>query len=134
MSKFVRWIPATIIMAVIFIFSSTPAVDLPNYGFWDTLVKKGGHMTGYGLLAGSYWYGLGFNRKKGCWLAWLLAVLYAATDEFHQSFTPGRHPSPVDVLLFDGGGAALALWLASWFLKLREKKQAKTDLTQGLKQ
>jgi VanZ family protein len=123
MSKFVRWIPATIIMATIFIFSSTPLVDLPNYGFWDTLVKKGGHMTGYGLLTGAYWYGLGFDRKKG-WLAWLLAVLYATTDEFHQSFTPGRHPSPVDVLLFDGGGAALAL---TAIYRVRRRKKETSD-------
>ncbi len=65
-------------------------------------------MTGYALLAGAYWYGLGFDPRKS-WLAWILAVLYAASDEFHQSFTPGRHPSPVDALLFDGGGDALAL-------------------------
>ena len=77
-------------------------------------------MTGYGLLAGAYWYGLGFDRKKS-WLAWLLAVLYAATDELHQSFTPGRHPSPVDVLLFDGGGAFLALAALNWILKRRAK-------------
>jgi VanZ family protein len=114
-------------MMVIFIASATPSDKIPNYGFWDTLVKKGGHMTGYGLLAGAYWYGFGFNQKKS-WLAWLLAVLYAATDEFHQSFTPGRHPSPVDVLLFDGGGAALALWLTSWFHKSWEKKRAKNNL------
>ncbi len=99
-----------LIMALIFVVSSTPSVELPNFGFWDKLVKKGGHMTGYGLLAGAYWYGLGFDRKKG-WLAWLLAVLYAATDEFHQSFIPGRHPSLADVLFFDVGGAALALTL-----------------------
>ncbi len=115
MSKFLRWIPSLIVMAVIFYASSTPSTDLPNYGLWDTLVKKGGHMTGYGLLAASYWYGMKFDARQG-WLAWLLAVAYAATDEFHQSFTPGRHPSPVDVLLFDGGGAFLALLLTNFVL------------------
>ncbi|MBI1854398.1 MAG: VanZ family protein, partial [Chloroflexi bacterium] len=35
----------------------------------------------------------------------------ALTDEFHQSFVAGRHPSMVDVFLFDGGGAMLALWI-----------------------
>lgn len=120
MSKFMRWIPAILTMVIIFISSATPSAELPNYGFWDALVKKGGHMTGYGLLAGAYWYGLGFDRKKGR-LAWFLAVLYAATDEFHQIFTPGRHPSPVDVLLFDGGGAFLALATLNWVLKRRAK-------------
>ena len=120
MSKFVRWIPAIFMMVTIFLASATPSSKIPNYGFWDTLVKKGGHMIGYGLLASAYWYGLGFDRKKS-WLAWLLAVLYAATDEFHRSFTPGRHPSPVDVLLFDGGGAALAL-IAIYSIRKRKKE------------
>jgi VanZ family protein len=47
--------------------------------------------------------------------SWVLTAAYAATDEFHQSFTSGRHPSPVDVAI-DSVGAllfllALALWL-----------------------
>jgi VanZ family protein len=120
MSKFLRWIPAILMMLAIFAASATPSVKLPNYGFWDTLVKKGGHATGYGLLAGAYWYGLGFDPKKG-WLAWVLAVLYAASDEFHQSFTPGRNPSLVDVLCFDGGGAALALTALNLFFKRQPK-------------
>ena len=79
-------------------------------------------MLGYGILSVTYWYGFGFNSKKG-WLSWLLAVLYAATDEFHQSFTPGRHPSLVDILFFDGGGAAAGLGaLAAW---IRVHKPAK---------
>jgi VanZ family protein len=59
---------------------------------------------------------LGFDWKK-IGLAWILAVLYAATDEIHQILTPGRHPSPLDVLLFDGGGAAIALNVVYWFRK-----------------
>ena len=59
-----------------------------------------------------------FNRrdflkynKKQYWLAWLIAVLYAATDEYHQSFVAGRGPSVIDVFVFDGLGALIALWL-----------------------
>ncbi|MBK9782380.1 MAG: VanZ family protein [Anaerolineales bacterium] len=42
-------------------------------------------------------------------MAWLLAVLYSATDEFHQSFVPGRHAAVTDVLVFDSFGAMIAL-------------------------
>jgi VanZ family protein len=108
MLKFLRWVPSLFLMIVIFLMSATPSSNIPNYGFWDTLVKKGGHMTGYALLAVSYWYGFNFKPGK-IWLAWLMALLYAASDEFHQSFTPGRNPSPIDVILFDGGGAAAGL-------------------------
>lgn len=108
MNKIPRWLPAILLMTAIFLFSSTPSSELPDYGFWDTLVKKGGHVTGYALLALSYWYWMHFDPQKG-WLAWLLAVLYAATDEFHQSFTPGRHASFEDVLIYDNLGAFLAV-------------------------
>ncbi len=79
-------------------------------------------MLGYGLLAFAYWRGFDFRRKR-LWLAWLMAVLYAATDEFHQSFVPGRHPSPTDVFLFDGGGAAAALLAAAQFIKSKASPQ-----------
>ena len=115
MKKFIRWTPALTLMVVIFLFSNTPGEKLPNYGFWDHVVKKGGHMTGYALLALSYWYALGFDRCK-LGQAWLMAVGYALTDEFHQSFIPGRTPSYFDVFVYDGMGAALAL-LAARFVK-----------------
>lgn len=111
MSKFLHWMPAVILMAGIFWASSTASIDLPDYGALDTLVKKSGHMTGYALLALAYWFGLKGSavEKYQFGLAWSMALLYALTDEFHQSFTPGRHPALMDVFLFDGGGAALAL-------------------------
>jgi len=111
MKNVLRWTPAMILMAVIFLASSTASADLPDYGALDTLVKKGGHLTGYGLLALAYWFGLTGSgvHKRQFSLAWSMALLYALTDEFHQSFTPGRHPALLDVFLFDGGGAALAL-------------------------
>ncbi len=78
-------------------------------------------MTGYGLLSVSILYGLDNDRKKN-WLAWLLAVLFALSDEFHQSFTPGRNPSLVDVFVFDGGGAALGLGIMAAWLKYQQRK------------
>jgi VanZ family protein len=103
-----RWLPAIVVMTIIFGFSSIPSRELPNFGIWDLVVKKGAHMLGYGLLALAYWYGLRLDKRLW-WLALLLSVLYAISDEFHQSFVPGRHPSWVDVLVFDGGGASLTL-------------------------
>ena len=67
-------------------------------------------MVGYAFLALSYWRAIGFRRDKW-WLAWCLAMLYAVTDEFHQSFVPGRYPSTWDVLVFDNLGALIALGL-----------------------
>lgn len=101
-----RWVPALVLMAVIFAFSSRAGDDLPNFGSWDYFFKKGAHALGYGLLALSYLHAL---PKKNYLLAWLFAVLYSATDEFHQAFVPGRHASVTDVLVFDNLGAMLTL-------------------------
>ena len=103
-------------MSVIFLFSSQPSEKLPDFSWADRIVKKGGHMLGYGLLAMSYWNAFSWDRRKRP-LAWLLAVLYAATDEFHQSFVSGRHPSVWDVLIFDNLGALISLWFAGLFIK-----------------
>jgi len=105
-----RWGLAVLTMCVIFVFSSRSSAELPNFGRWDYFVKKGGHVLGYGLLALSYWRGLNLERGKKLF-AWQLAVCYAITDEIHQVFVPGRHPSLFDILFFDNLGAMLGLIL-----------------------
>lgn len=114
-----RWFPALIVMLVIFAFSSQPSYSLPSFSGWDSLAKKGGHFIGYGLLALSYLHAFKYDRKR-IWLAWLLSVLYAATDEFHQSFVPGRNASIFDVLIFDNLGAVFALWFYSHYWSRHE--------------
>lgn len=109
-----KWIPALIMMGVIFLVSAQPGSELPSFDWADRIVKKSGHVVGYALLVGSYWYGLGMERDRR-WLAWILVVLYAVTDEFHQSFVPGRNASVWDVVIFDNLGALIGLWLANIF-------------------
>src|SRR6266542_4461530 len=115
-----RWGPAVLMMAAIFVFSARPSTALPDFGIWDYFVKKGGHMLGYGLLALAYWRALELERGKKV-LAWELAICYAITDEVHQIFVPGRHPSPLDVLIFDNLGAIIGLLL--WgFIMMRRRQ------------
>jgi VanZ family protein len=113
-----RWLPAVLMMAVIFAFSSIPSTEMPNFGLFDLLIKKGGHATGYGLLALSFWFALCWDRRW-LWMAFVLTALYAGSDEFHQSFVAGRYPSLVDVGI-DACGAIFALSIAWLF---REKKK-----------
>jgi VanZ family protein len=120
-----RWLPAIAMMIAIFSFSSIPSREMPSFGLWDLVVKKGAHMLGYGFLATAYWAGLGFDKRRW-WLAFLLAVIYASTDEFHQSFVPGRHPSWMDVLIFDSGGVLISLGLVSWY-RAGRKSQLKSE-------
>jgi len=116
-----RWIPSLLMMSLIFTFSSQPGDNLPNFLTWDYFIKKVSHVIGYGLLALSYFYLLMYN-KKHYWLAWLLAMIYSATDEFHQSFVPGRSASVFDVLLFDNLGAIISLWLRFHLTRKQEKE------------
>ena len=111
MNKLLRWLPAILLMTVVFLLSSIPSEEMPDIGSWDSLVKKGGHMLGYGMLALAFWYALGWEPKHA-WTALFVTVLYGLSDEFHQSFVPGRNPSLWDALGFDAGGAILLVIIA----------------------
>jgi VanZ family protein len=120
----VRWGPALLLMAMIFLFSSIPSKEMPNFGSFDLSFKKGGHMIGYALLAVSYLHGLGSNQPKARIAAWLMALLYAITDEIHQSFVPGRGPWVVDVGI-DSIGALIGLLVISrWSFLPTARKEA----------
>jgi len=124
-----KWLPSLLVMGLIFWFSSQPSSDLPNFDWADKVIKKGGHMLGYAMLAWSYLNVLDMKPHKR-WLAWLFAILYAITDEYHQSFVTGRFPSAWDVFIFDNLGALIGLSVAAVKqerLKLRESNSDKRD-------
>ena len=92
-----RWSPAIIIMGIIFIASATSGSSIPNFGYINFLVMKGGHLSGYALLGAAFLHGLsngGAITRSRVVITGILVVLYATSDEWHQNFTPGRHPSP----------------------------------------
>lgn len=73
----------------------------------EIVVRKGAHMAEYGVLGIAVAYSLYVYGKRGRRLIlWseLICVLYAATDEFHQLYVPGRAGQVGDVVI-DGIGA-----------------------------
>ena len=106
------WLPLLAWMALIYRFSDQP--DLPQVGstLLDLLIKKGLHALAYAILASLWWRALR-STSSGHPLrwAWLLACLYAASDEWHQTFVPGRSGQPSDVLIDALGALAAVLWL-----------------------
>jgi VanZ family protein len=114
-------------MTVIFVASSIPGREMPTFGGLDLLAKKGGHMLGYALLSCAYLLGLtrgAPGARRRVMFAALLAVLYAASDEFHQQFTPGRSASVGDVGI-DGVGALVgAMGGNRLFAFLRRRRQS----------
>ena len=97
----------------------------------SSFVRKSAHMTEYGILFFLWFEGLGGlrsddlsaeqTRKTGkkrfvaagvparLAVAFLITVIYAASDEFHQRFVPGRTGKAADVLIDACGALAVCL-------------------------
>lgn len=106
------WGPPLAWMAAIFFLSSVPDIsDLPG-----GLSAPAGHFIGYAVLSLLLARALAGGRFTAVtWPAALAAVilstLYGLSDEWHQSFVPGRRADPFDVIvdaLGAGSGAAVA--------------------------
>lgn len=136
--KRLAWTLSGVWMAVIFIMSAMPG-DVsgeqsgtivrillwlfPGVGeaipMLEFLVRKAAHMTEYAVLFLLYRWALVLSGVRRAGLAALaMTVGYAATDEFHQMFTPDRGPSPVDVMI-DGCGAMIGWGSAILFERIR---------------
>lgn len=97
-------------MGAIFGLSSLPGSAVP--GRFGTLA----HFVMYAVLGALYLIALPTPRQR--WRAVIVAValasLYGVTDEFHQSFVPGRTPDVVDWLVDTAGATTAAIALHAW--------------------
>ena len=141
------WWPALLWAVMISVFSTglfksdnTGSVIIPILRFFlphasaETLVflhhiiRKCGHLTEYFILSMLILRGIRAGQK-GLYLRWVLVTIlivagYAALDEYHQSFVPGRTAAVGDVLIDTTGGIAAQI-VASLFVllgKAREKR------------
>jgi VanZ family protein len=90
-------------------------------------VRKLAHLTEYAVLATLLFRAFRQQRKddprpwlsRHARLAMLIVALYAASDEWHQSFVPTREASVVDVMIDTSGGALglIAIWALGRFRK-----------------
>ena len=87
-------------------------------------IRKLGHLTEYAILAMLLWRAL---RSGTRWqvkmsilflVAALASAIFAASDEFHQSFVPSRTASPTDVMI-DICGTLIGLSICWMFAKQR---------------
>ena len=122
-SLLAEWLPVVLWGAVMFTLSTSafsaantsriidpilawllPGISPVSLGVAHALIRKCAHFTEYGVL---YWL-LAHGPLAGRpYLAFAVCVAYAALDETHQIFVPGRTPSPYDVAL-DSTGAAFS--------------------------
>lgn len=134
------WLPVLLWMVIIFSASSDsrsyqhssllfeplvrwlfPQMSPAHVAMLHHLFRKCCHLAEYVVLAVMVWRAL--HRIKNNLADWswpkvggtlLVVFLYAASDEFHQSFVPNRTPLVSDVFIDTAGGALglLGLWLA----------------------
>ncbi|MFZ0427726.1 MAG: VanZ family protein [Acidobacteriota bacterium] len=119
--RVLHWIPALLLAGLIFFLSSQsdpPGARLaPDYLL---------HSWGYALFGASLLWGLTAGLRErlarsSLLLAWLLAILYGASDEIHQSFVPGRDPSWFD-LTSDTVGAGIGILVLALLLTWRGRR------------
>jgi VanZ family protein len=129
--KISRWACVIAWMAVIFYFSAQPhSGELTKHylGGFNVPIRKAAHMTEYAMLfLLSRWatFGTTSDTSVQAWLPALLSVAYACTDEFHQSFVPGRSAQFSDVLV-DSSGIFIA-WLLTKFTKFSGSGKSKVS-------
>jgi VanZ family protein len=107
--------PPLVVMAAIFFLSAQPSDG--HHPPLVVVLRKLAHVTEYAILTLCWWRalrGLGVARanRAAVALAVAIALLYSASDEFHQTFISGRHGTPVDVLI-DAIGMTIAAVIAS---------------------
>lgn len=90
----------------------------------DIVIRKLAHEAEYAILAVFIWNALGTweRRKMQYVVAWLLATVYAASDEFHQLFVPGRLGMLSDVCIDSCGALAGVLLILLWWKHQNAKK------------
>lgn len=130
--EFVRyWVPVIVWMLVIFGASTdlgsaahtsrflmpflhwiNPGISADTIALCQLALRKAAHLTEYAVLAMLLLRAMRHQvRAAFAWhaaIVLVLAGLYAASDEFHQSFSAARTGSPIDVLI-DCCGAALGI-------------------------
>ena len=124
---FLQWLPVALWAALIFAFSAQPNLRFAQADSLDFAVRKAGHMFVFGVLAVLLRRAL-MSAQLGrsvVW-SWLLTAAYAGTDEFHQSFTAGRHPSPVDVGIDSVGDLIGLCFLVAW-IRLGHARRRSAD-------
>ena len=106
------WLPPLLLMVVIFSLSAQSNLD-SGLGVIDLIGRKIVHAATYALLCLLWGRALRTAMPDGPALvaAFAVAVAYAVSDEYHQSFVAGRHGSPLDVAIDAFGAGAAALWL-----------------------
>ena len=164
--RFLAFLPALVIMGLIFFFSAQPAEESGEvseflgerffqaasnlFGLGWTMqkiaslnleaqhaIRKAAHFTEYFILGLALFHGFRVNfpevhnSRSGILRKWtlqpvIISGLYAASDEIHQIFIPGRYAAVSDALV-DTLGAATGILLLSLIRMVQSGKPVEVD-------
>lgn len=112
MLKLINWLLVVFWMGVIFWFSRQEQLFPPTYPLIGQIISISGHVVFFGILYFLFTRALRSNYLLSAGslirLGLVFVFLYGLSDEFHQSFVPGRDASIIDV-----GWDVLGAWLVS---------------------
>jgi len=94
--------------------------ELKDVAFLVNIVRKTAHFLEYAIFGFFTARSFKLSNKKP-FFAIPFCGIYAATDEYHQTFTPGRSGEFGDVLL-DTTGATFGAFIY-WFFTRKQKTQ-----------
>lgn len=103
------WGPVLAWAGVIYFFSSRPDLPRIDEPWLELLLRKLAHVTEYAIFGALLARAVG-ARKGQVALACALGAVYAASDEWHQTFVPTRKGNPLDVAL-DTGAVLLGAFI-----------------------
>jgi VanZ family protein len=95
-----RWLVVVFWMGVIFALSAVPSLASPFEPLHDFILRKFAHVTEYIILTALLFWALQVHisrNSNALIIAAVTAILYAFSDEWHQTFVPGREGSLRDV-------------------------------------
>lgn len=107
--RLMKWLPGEPLKDVVSVFKisywgkTISVQERGYYQFIEFLLRKGAHIVIFGTIAIATYIVVSKIR-----IAFIITVILAFVDEYHQSMTGGRTPTIHDVLL-DSFGAAVAL-------------------------
>lgn len=113
--KVLYWLPTIAWMGLIFFLSSRPSLQVSSVGWQDLLFRKTAHILEYFILALFFRRSLtrttSLTRPVVLLLTLIFSLLYAVSDEFHQTLVPGREGKIFDMAI-DASGITFYLALA----------------------
>lgn len=101
-TRAIAWLELVLWMGLIFALSAIPDLSTGLQPLWDLVLRKFAHAAEYLVLG---WLVVRAFERSGAKRGWavffgtLLGIVYAATDEYHQTFVLGRHGAVLDATI-----------------------------------